>query len=84
MNVGIRELKTHLSAYVKRAGRGEQILVTDRGRPVARLVCLEKDSKIEQGIAEGWIIPPTKGKMEPIAPIRTRRNTAEVLDEDRG
>ncbi len=33
--VGVRELKTRLSQYLKRAGRGERIVVTERGRPVA-------------------------------------------------
>lgn len=41
MEVGIRELKAHLSAFVGRARRGETVIVTDRGRPVARLQPLE-------------------------------------------
>jgi len=34
-SVGVRELKTHLSRYLRRAQRGERIIVTDRTRPVA-------------------------------------------------
>lgn len=34
--VGIRELKAHLSEYLRAVERGEQLTVTDRGRPVAR------------------------------------------------
>jgi prevent-host-death family protein len=34
----ISELKTSLSAYLHRVKRGEEILVTERGRPIARLV----------------------------------------------
>ncbi len=37
MNVGIRELKVHLSHYLALARRGESIVVTDRGNPIARL-----------------------------------------------
>jgi prevent-host-death family protein len=37
MEVGIRELKARLSSYVARARRGETVVVTDRGRPVARI-----------------------------------------------
>ena len=33
--VGVRELKARLSEYLKRVGRGERIIVTERGRPVA-------------------------------------------------
>ena len=35
--VGIRELKNGLSKYVDRVRAGEEVIVTDRGRPVARL-----------------------------------------------
>ena len=34
---GIRELKTHLSAYLRDVARGEVVLVTDRGEGVADL-----------------------------------------------
>lgn len=36
--VGIRELKNHLSAYVRRVEAGDIVIVTDRGRVVAELV----------------------------------------------
>jgi prevent-host-death family protein len=35
--VGVRELKAHLSRYLRRARHGERIIVTDRARPVAVL-----------------------------------------------
>ena len=34
---GIRDLKAHLSSYVREVEQGESILVTDRGRVVAEL-----------------------------------------------
>ena len=41
--VGVRELKNHLSAYIDRVRDGEEIVVTDRGRPVARLTSVDPD-----------------------------------------
>lgn len=38
--IGIRELKQNASAAVARAAAGEALVVTDHGRPVARLVPL--------------------------------------------
>jgi prevent-host-death family protein len=35
--VGVRELKNHLSDFLRRARAGEWIVVTDRGTPVAEL-----------------------------------------------
>ena len=36
--VGVRELKASLSEHLRRVASGESIVVTDRGRAVARLV----------------------------------------------
>lgn len=38
MQVGIAELKARLSQYLTRVQAGEEVIVADRGRPVARLV----------------------------------------------
>ena len=35
---GIREARQHLSALIEAVRRGHEVLITDRGRPVARLV----------------------------------------------
>jgi antitoxin (DNA-binding transcriptional repressor) of toxin-antitoxin stability system len=35
--VGVRDLKAHLSRYLRDVGAGEVLLVTDRGRVVAEL-----------------------------------------------
>lgn len=36
--VGVRELKNHLSEHLRRVRRGREIIITDRGHVVARLV----------------------------------------------
>lgn len=38
MQVGIAELKARLSEYLSRVQAGEELIVADRGRPVARLI----------------------------------------------
>ena len=35
--INVSELKNHLSQYLRRAQRGEQLVVMDRSRPVAQL-----------------------------------------------
>ena len=37
-SVGLFEAKTHLSALARRVAAGEEIIVTDRGKPVMKLV----------------------------------------------
>jgi prevent-host-death family protein len=84
MNVGIRELKAHLSEYVARAAGGEEVVVTDRSRPVARLVPFAGVTGVDRGIEEGWIEAPRRTRLDPVEPVRSTRSTLEVLDEDRG
>ena len=84
MTVGIRELKAKLSEYVSRAASGEEIVVTDRGRPVARLIGLEGASMIERGVEEGWITPASRTRLEPAVRFSALRSIADALDEDRG
>ena len=38
--VGVAELKASLSAYLRRVRAGESVVVTDHGRPIAKLVPL--------------------------------------------
>jgi len=37
-SAGVADLKARLSEYLARVKSGEEVLVTDRGRPIARLV----------------------------------------------
>jgi len=84
MDVGVAELKAHLSEYLERAARGEVIQVTERGRAKALLTPLPGQVRMDEGIADGWITPGDGS-----APQRRRRRfraTASVqaiMDEDR-
>ena len=42
--VGTFEAKTNFSALLERVERGEQITITRRGKPVAKLVRIDSDS----------------------------------------
>lgn len=84
MDVGVRELKQHLSEYLDRAERGEVIRVTDRGRPKAMLAPLPGSANVEVGIAEGWITAGTGESLGPVRRSPSARSIAASLDEDRG
>lgn len=57
MSVNIRELKTHLSEYLRRAERGETVTVTSHGRIVARIVPPSESirSAVETLRGQPWI-----------------------------
>lgn len=84
---GVRDLKDHLSEYIRRARRGEQVVITDRGRPVAALIGLQQEGTSEvgwklvrQGLAE-W----SGGKPRGLAssPRVPGRRAEEIVREDR-
>ena len=43
---GIREARQNLSALIEEVKKGREIVITDRGKPVARLAPLEKRSRL--------------------------------------
>lgn len=53
--IGVRELRQHASRYLERVVHGESIEVTDRGRPVARLVPVQSDTWAAM-VASGRVI----------------------------
>lgn len=87
MDVGLRELKARLSAYVERAAKGEIVRVTDRGIPRAVLMPLPTSDRVADGVAEGWIRRGSGRPPGPFAPADPRPGTPssdEVLAADRG
>jgi prevent-host-death family protein len=85
MDVGIRELRADLSRWVRRVGAGEEIVVTDRGKAVARLVPVEGERKLDRLIREGLVTPaprPWRGKLP--KPIDATGTLSDLVLEDRG
>jgi prevent-host-death family protein len=51
--IGIFEGKTHFSALIDDAERGESTLVTRKGKPVARIVPIDEPKPREFGFDDG-------------------------------
>ncbi len=83
-DVGVRELKQHLSEYLDRAERGELVRVTDRGRPKALLGPLPGAARLEEGIAAGLITPGSGAGLEPGPSWQGSGRVLDRLSEDRG
>ena len=58
--LNIHAAKTHLSRLIEEVGEGEEIVIAKAGRPVARLVPIEKPTKRKLGLLKGRLtIPPS-------------------------
>jgi prevent-host-death family protein len=89
MNVSIRDLKNGLSAYLRLVRRGERIVVTDRGEPVAELAPareekLSLEQRMERLAASGELRRPRgRRRLGAVVPTRVRGGplSATVLAE---
>lgn len=80
MDVGITELRAHLGDWLGRVRDGDEVVVTDRGVPVARLVGVENVDVIERLTREGVVSRPTTDQ-RPRASGQTRvRSSSSVSD----
>lgn len=57
-SVGVHDAKTHLSQLLALVGRGEEVVITSRGREVARLVPPAAPVKRRFGVDEGVFVVP--------------------------
>lgn len=83
MDVGIRELKQHLSEYLDRVQQGETLRVTDRGAPKALITPILAVGQLDAGIADGWIRPASSTGLAPTPRAKPRAAIRDVLAEDR-
>ena len=86
--IGIRELKTHLSRHLKRVRAGVRLVVTDRGRAIATLTPVESSPETEwistilsDGSAQ-WGGGRPQGSPRPPT-VAGRRASRAVLDDRR-
>lgn len=56
--VGVAQLRRELKDWLDRAQAGDEVVVTDRGRPIARLSGIETTSLLEQLTADGQLSRP--------------------------
>jgi prevent-host-death family protein len=57
LEVGVRELRDQLRRWLDAVGRGDEVTVTDRGKPIARLIGVSTPPALERLIAEGVVTP---------------------------
>lgn len=57
VEVGVRDLRDNLSRYLERVKSGEELTVTEHGRPIARLVAPRDRDRWDELMARGMIRP---------------------------
>ena len=84
IEVGVRDLKNNLSRYLERVGDGEEILVTDRGKPVARVVRVDASTnRLADLIEAGLVTPPASKRRRLPKPIKAAGTVSDLVSEQR-
>lgn len=87
INVGVRELKTNLSKYLREIKQGKTIVITEHGRAVGRLMPAalslnERSLALQQAGILHWSgkkLPRVKNRPK----VRGPKTVADLLIEDR-
>jgi prevent-host-death family protein len=84
----ISKLKASLSEYLDAVRKGEEVVITDRGQPIARLLPIESrkagDGAWARLVREGIIAPPRKPRAQKLEPPSGRKVSgvlAALLEE---
>jgi prevent-host-death family protein len=84
MDVAISRLRAELSSWIERARAGEEIVVTDRGTPVARLLPVHTAPLLDQLTERGVLSKPRRTD-RPAARhaerVRARGPVADLVSE---
>jgi len=80
MDVAISELRADLRAWVDRARSGENVVVTERGLPVARLVAVDSSPLIDRLEKAGVVSRPTQVRRVRAADVRRVEAEGSVSD----
>lgn len=72
--VGVRELKNRLTEYLRRTKQGEEIVVTERGRPIALIQPIQSapqaaslEARLARLAVQGLVTLPTR---RPVGKLR--------------
>lgn len=78
--VGVRELHDRLSEYLKRVEAGGEIVVTRRGRPVARLSGLG-ERPLDALARRGLVRVPQGGRIRRSANVKGTGSVSDLVEQ---
>ncbi len=89
MRMGLREANQQFSKAIKAVKAGREVVLTERGKPIAVIKPLEPEDKLEARIrrleSEGFLQPALKrGRMPDFKPVRIKgKPLSATISEER-
>ena len=75
--VGVRELKNRLTQYLRRTKQGDEVVVTERGKPIALIQPIQSaeraaslDARLARLAAQGLVTLPTRAPLKRVRLVK--------------
>ncbi len=81
--MGVRELHDRLSEHLDQVERGAEIVVTRRGRPIARLSAVDGEDPPEDLVRRGLVTPPSRPRSARRERVKARGSVTDLVSEQR-
>jgi prevent-host-death family protein len=81
--VGVRALHDRLSEYLEQVQGGAEVLVTRRGRPIARLSAVDEVDPLQDLVRRGLVTPPSGKRTARRARVKARGPVSALVAEQR-
>ena len=84
---GVRDLKAHLSSYLRQVETGKTVVITRHGKPIGRIVPASEPAEARlDALRQAGLIAWNKQRLQPLAPVAQahgKRTVADLLLEGR-
>ncbi|MBA3288432.1 MAG: type II toxin-antitoxin system prevent-host-death family antitoxin [Acidimicrobiia bacterium] len=81
--VGVRELRDHLSRYLEQVQAGDEVIVTERGRAIARVVPINGERTIDKLIRQGLVTPARQRHRRRPVPLHAQGPVSDLVADQR-
>lgn len=81
--VGVRDLRDHLSRYLEVVQGGDEVLITDRGTAIARLVPLHGERALDRLIREGRVTRAASPSRDLPTPVAASGTVSDLVADQR-
>lgn len=81
--VGVRALHDRLSEHLEQVEGGAEVVVTRRGRPIARMSAIGQADPLQELVRRGLVTPPSRQRAVRRAQVKAKASVSELVAEQR-
>jgi prevent-host-death family protein len=85
VQVGVRQLRDELRRWLEAVRRGDEVIVTERGKPIARIIAASAPPPLERLVAAGTVRPaerPPKSSRS-YRRVKSKGSVSDLVAEQR-